>query len=51
MNNAKRMPASTMSDAVLFLTKGAQKRRSLAITKAKLIQGDMGVTPRLVSIK
>ncbi|MEI7473401.1 MAG: hypothetical protein WCK67_01365 [bacterium] len=46
-----RQPATNSSDAVLFLLRGAQKRRSLAVAKAKMIQSEVGVTPRLVAIK
>jgi hypothetical protein len=46
-----RQPATNSSDAVLFLLKGAQKRRSFAIAKAKMIQNEVGVAPRLVAVK
>lgn len=51
METVKRLPASNSSDSVLFLLRGAKKRRSLAIAKAKMIQGELGVVPRLVAVK
>lgn len=51
MNTAKRTPATNTSDSVLFLLRGAKKRRSLATAKAKMIQGELGVVPRLVAVK
>lgn len=37
--------------AVHFVIKGADKRRHLAYTKAKMLQRELGVIPRLVSVK
>ena len=39
------------SFAVQFILKGAEKRRSLAYAKAKTLQRDLGVIPRLSSVK
>ena len=47
----KRLPSTNTSEAVLFLLRGAKKRRSIAISNAKMIQGDLGVMPRLVALK
>lgn len=46
-----RQPATNTADSVLFLLRGAQKRRSLAMAKAKMIQSEVGVVPRLVAVK
>lgn len=51
MDKAKRLPASNISEPVSFLLNGAKKRRSLAIAKAKMIQSDLNVIPRLFAIK
>ena len=51
MNNIKRIPASNSSSQVAFLLRGASKRRSIAMAKAKMVQGDQGITPRLVAVK
>lgn len=51
MNKIKELPSSNISESVLFLLKGAKKRRSLAVAKAKMIQGELGVIPRLVAVK
>jgi len=51
MEENNKIPAVTTSDAVSFLLRGAQKRRSLALAKAKMIQSELGVIPRLVTIK
>lgn len=51
MMNINRAPSSNSSSSVMFLLKGAQKRRSLAIAKAKMVQGEQGVVPRLVAVK
>lgn len=47
----KRTPAENTSNAVLFLLRGAQKRRSMAIARAKAVQSELGVAPRLVAVK
>lgn len=47
----QQQPSSNISDSVLFLLRGAKKRRSLAVAKAKMVQGELGVVPRLVAVK
>lgn len=47
----KNEPNTNISESVLFLLRGAKKRRSMAMAKAKMIQGQLGVTPRLVAVK
>lgn len=37
--------------SVHFVIKGAEKRRTMAYAKAKILQNELGVTPHLVSIK
>jgi len=44
-------PGSNTSDSVLFLLRGAKKRRSTAIAGAKMVQGNLGVMPKLVAVK
>lgn len=51
MEENKKIPSVTTSDAVSFLLRGAQKRRSMALAKAKMIQSELGVVPRLVAVK
>lgn len=51
MENNQRIPNANVSESVLFLLRGAKKRRSMAIAKAKMIQGQLGVIPRLVAVK
>ena len=51
MNYNKLAPSENTSDAVLFLLRGAKKRRSMAVAKAKIIQNELGVLPKLVAIK
>jgi len=51
MNCNKFLPDINVSDSVLFLLRGAKKRRSMAVAKAKMIQGQLGVIPRLVAVK
>lgn len=50
-NTRVRTPDTNISESVLFLLRGAKKRRSLATAKAKMIQGQLGVVPRLVAVK
>lgn len=42
---------SNRSEGVVFLLNGAQKRRSMSVSCAKIIQGDIGLIPRLFAIK
>ncbi|MFH0703197.1 MAG: hypothetical protein V2B14_06675 [bacterium] len=51
MKRNTRLPATNVSESVLFILRGAKKRRSLAMSKAKMIQGELGVIPRLAAIK
>ncbi len=50
-NTNKIEPNTNISESVLFLLRGAKKRRSMAVAKAKMIQGQLGVVPRLVAVK
>ncbi len=45
------VPNTNVSESILFLLRGAKKRRSMAVAKAKMIQGQLGVIPRLVAVK
>jgi hypothetical protein len=46
-----RTPARNTNFAVQFVLRGAEKRRDLAYSKAKTLQRELGVIPKLVSIK
>jgi hypothetical protein len=47
----QRKPVKNTAFSVHFIVKGAEKRRSLAYAKAKMLQSELGVTPHLVSVK
>jgi len=47
----QRKPLKNTAFSVHFIVKGAEKRRSLAYAKAKMLQSELGVTPHLVSVK
>lgn len=51
MSDNKRIPATNTSDSVLFLLRGAKKRRSMAIARAKMIQQELGIIPSLIAVK
>ncbi len=51
MEYSRKTPMTNISESVLFLLRGAKKRRSLAVAKAKMIQGQLGVIPRLIAVK
>lgn len=51
MEYNKLIPNTNVSESVLFLLRGAKKRRSMAVAKAKMIQGQLGVIPRLAAVK
>lgn len=51
MEKNQKTPSTNISESVLFLLRGAKKRRSLAIAKAKMVQGEIGVVPKLVAVK
>lgn len=47
----QRKPTKNTAFSVHFVIKGAEKRRTLAYAKAKMLQSELGVTPHLVSVK
>lgn len=51
MNHITRTPSNNSSNTVMFVLRGAQKRRSMAIAKAKMIQGEQGIVPKLSAVK
>ncbi len=51
MNKSERKPARNTSFAIHFVIKGAEKRRSLAYLRAKTLQRELGVIPKLVCVK
>lgn len=48
---SKRKPAKNTGFAVHFVIRGAEKRRTMAYAKAKMLQSELGVVPHLVSVK
>jgi hypothetical protein len=47
---SRRQPCVNTARGVLFILKGADKRRSIAYNKARLLQQELGVIPRLVKV-
>lgn len=47
----QRLPARNTAFPVHFVIRGAEKRRSLAYAKAKMLQRELGVIPRLTCVK
>lgn len=46
-----RQPSRNTGLAIHFIIRGAEKRRNLAYDKAKTLQRELGVIPRLICIK
>ncbi|HEY9687246.1 MAG TPA: hypothetical protein V6C52_09745 [Coleofasciculaceae cyanobacterium] len=51
MTSNQRKPSKNTAFPVHFVIKGAEKRRTMAYAKAKMLQSELGVTPHLVSVK
>lgn len=51
MEKNQRKPNKNTAFPVHFVIKGAEKRRSMAYAKAKMLQSELGVVPHLVSVK
>ncbi|HEY9744806.1 MAG TPA: hypothetical protein V6C99_01160 [Oculatellaceae cyanobacterium] len=51
MGNKQRKAVRNTAFSVHFVIKGAEKRRSMAYAKAKILQSELGVVPHLVSVK
>lgn len=49
--NLKRKAARNTAFSIHFVIKGAEKRRTMAYAKAKMLQSELGVVPHLVSVK
>lgn len=47
----QRMPSRNIAQPVYFILRGAEKRRAIATGKAKHLQRELGVIPRLTSVK
>jgi hypothetical protein len=47
----ERMPSRNIAQPVYFILKGAEKRRTMATRKAKHLQRELGVIPKLTSVK
>ena len=50
-NQTSRKPARNTAFSIHFVIKGAEKRRTMAYAKAKMLQSELGVVPHLVSVK
>ena len=48
---ALRTPSKNIAQSVHFVLQGAEKRRALATYKAKTLQRELGILPRLASVK
>lgn len=48
---SQRKPGRNTAFAVHFVIKGAEKRRTIAYAKAKMLQQELGVIPKLVCVK
>lgn len=48
---AERQPARNTAFSIHFIIRGAEKRRNLAYSKAKMLQRELGVIPRLTCVK
>ena len=44
-------PSNNTFSGVEFILRGAKKRRSMAMTAAKMVNSDTGIQTRLVAIK
>lgn len=51
MPQEQRQPARNTASSIHFIIRGAEKRRQLAYSKAKMLQTELGVIPHLVSVK
>ncbi len=51
MKQGERKPGKNTAFSVHFVIRGAEKRRSMAYAKAKMLQSELGVVPHLVSVK
>lgn len=47
----QRMPSRNVSQPIYFILRGAEKRRAIATYNAQRLQRDLGVIPRLTSVK
>lgn len=47
----QRVPSRNIAQPVYFILRGAERRRAMATSKAKELQRELGVLPRLTSVK
>jgi hypothetical protein len=47
----QRVPSRNIAQPVYFILRGAEKRRAMATSKAKNLQRELGVIPKLTSVK
>jgi hypothetical protein len=48
---SNRKPGRNTGLSIHFIIRGAEKRRGLAYAKAKMLQRELGVIPRLICVK
>lgn len=46
-----RVPSRNITQPVYFVLRGSQKRREMATAKAKHLQRELGVIPKLTCVK
>lgn len=46
-----RVPSRNIAQSVYFILRGAERRRSMATSKAQKLQRELGVIPRITSVK
>lgn len=44
-------PSSNVGDGVVFILRGARKRRNMAMASARMINADAGIQARLQAVK
>lgn len=47
----QRVPSKNIAQPVYFILRGAEKRRAMATQKARQLQRELGVIPKLTSVK
>jgi hypothetical protein len=48
---SERAPSRNIAPSVYFILRGAEKRRAMAMSKAQNLQRELGVIPKLTSVK
>ncbi len=47
----QRIPGKNIAPSVAFILRGSERRRNMAMSKARQLQQELGVLPRLTSVK